>query len=164
MVPERSYLICATPRSGTGLLAGLLASTGVAGCPYEHFWPVDDGPLGEVVRDATAHNGVFGATVMWGYFEHGALGLNVAGLLPDLRFIRLRREDTIAQAVSHLRAIQTNVWHAGDVRRPGGAPRFDAAALDHLVAELELHNHAWDAWLDGQGATPLQLTYETLLA
>jgi Stf0 sulphotransferase len=32
-----SYLICATPRTGSTLLCGLLKSSGVAGCPASYF-------------------------------------------------------------------------------------------------------------------------------
>src|SRR4051812_29575810 len=35
--PTASYLICATPRSGSTLLCDLLARTGVAGAPEEYF-------------------------------------------------------------------------------------------------------------------------------
>src|SRR3954471_16518163 len=35
--PARSYLVCATPRSGSTLLCELLAATGVAGRPEEPF-------------------------------------------------------------------------------------------------------------------------------
>jgi trehalose 2-sulfotransferase len=35
--PERSYLVCATPRSGSTLLCQLLDETGVAGHPEEYF-------------------------------------------------------------------------------------------------------------------------------
>jgi LPS sulfotransferase NodH len=36
-IPTSSYLICATPRSGSTLLCDLLERTGVAGHPAEHF-------------------------------------------------------------------------------------------------------------------------------
>ena len=36
-VPARSYLVCATPRSGCTLLCHLLDQTGVAGHPEEYF-------------------------------------------------------------------------------------------------------------------------------
>jgi trehalose 2-sulfotransferase len=166
MTPRRSYLVCATPRSGTGLLGGLLRSTGVAGRPEEYFWR-DGRPVWEpgVIDHGTTPNGVFGATVMWGYFGGllGALaaaGTGLASVLPGLRFIWLRRDDTVAQAVSHLRALQTGVWYAGDPRNAGGEPRFDLATLDHLVAEIAEHNHSWQEWFAEQGATPLCLTYE----
>ena len=35
--PTRSYLVCATPRSGSTLLCEGLESTGVAGRPREYF-------------------------------------------------------------------------------------------------------------------------------
>jgi LPS sulfotransferase NodH len=35
--PKRSYLVCATPRSGSTLLCEALKSTGVAGVPEEYF-------------------------------------------------------------------------------------------------------------------------------
>jgi trehalose 2-sulfotransferase len=37
MVPERSYLVCATPRSGSTLVCQALKETGVAGRPDEYF-------------------------------------------------------------------------------------------------------------------------------
>ena len=37
IVPRRSYLVCATPRSGSTLLCELLKDTGVAGRPEEYF-------------------------------------------------------------------------------------------------------------------------------
>ncbi len=37
MIPDVSYLICATPRSGSTLLCGALEGTGIAGRPAEHF-------------------------------------------------------------------------------------------------------------------------------
>lgn len=37
VTPERSYLVCATPRSGSTLLCEALKSTGVAGRPEEYF-------------------------------------------------------------------------------------------------------------------------------
>ena len=37
MPPLRSYLVCATPRSGSTLLCHLLSQTGLAGRPEEYF-------------------------------------------------------------------------------------------------------------------------------
>src|SRR4051794_16330016 len=38
--PEQSYLVAATPRSGSTLMCELLAGTGVAGRPAEYFEPL----------------------------------------------------------------------------------------------------------------------------
>ncbi len=36
-IPAQAYLVCATPRSGSTLLGEMLAATGLAGQPREHF-------------------------------------------------------------------------------------------------------------------------------
>lgn len=85
-----SYLICATPRTGSTLLCGLMASTKVAGKPESFFrqpdeqlwaarWDIDrtsDGVFeySEFVRAALAagrtDNGVFAARIMWGTMDY----------------------------------------------------------------------------------------------
>lgn len=83
--PVDAYFICATPRTGSSLLAGLLEATGVAGRPQAYFRPADEpawvqhvhvsagagAAVGEaafleaVRRVGTSANGVFGAKLMW---------------------------------------------------------------------------------------------------
>ena len=83
-----SCVICATPRTGSSLLCGLLASTGVAGIPESYFRREDEGAwaqrwglparagvrdFGDFVRHALAAghtaNGVFGVRIMWGTMD-----------------------------------------------------------------------------------------------
>jgi LPS sulfotransferase NodH len=81
-----SYLICATPRTGSSLLCGLLDSTGVAGHPESWFrrqderelaarWGIADPANGAFDYASYFHaaaaagstaNGVFAARIMWG--------------------------------------------------------------------------------------------------
>jgi len=97
-----TYFICATPRTGSSLLLGLLDSTGVAGHPQAYFRSPDEVAwaerwgvahtsqraldYGDFVRAALAAgrtgNGVFGAKLMWG--THAELTSRLAGLHPDL--------------------------------------------------------------------------------
>ena len=85
-----SYLICSTPRTGSTLLCGLMASTTVAGRPESYFrqpdeelwanrWDIvrsSDGVFeyAEFVRAALAagrtENGVFAARIMWGTMDY----------------------------------------------------------------------------------------------
>jgi LPS sulfotransferase NodH len=89
--PQRaeSYLICATPRTGSSLLCGLLDSTGVAGHPESWFrrqgelefaasWGIAaprQGAFGyagyfrAAVAAGSTANGVFAARVMWGTMD-----------------------------------------------------------------------------------------------
>jgi LPS sulfotransferase NodH len=120
-------------------------------------------------------NGVFGARVMWGTLDelvtkleavHPHLGGRDLDVLTaafgPLRFCSLRRDDTVAQAVSWARAEQTRYWHAGDevVREP----TFDFDQVDGLVRTIGEHNAAWRTWFSASGIWPYEVTYEQLVA
>jgi LPS sulfotransferase NodH len=84
-----SYLICATPRTGSSLLCGLLDSTGVAGHPESWFrqpderawaarWGIATPPDGSsgygpyfraAVAAGSTANRVFAARIMWGTMD-----------------------------------------------------------------------------------------------
>jgi LPS sulfotransferase NodH len=190
-----SYLVCATPRSGSTLLCEGLKATGVAGRPEEYFEavpatgrlpapadylaglddpaahallgsaPPPDPPPYSSLLDVAGHeehlarvrawgttaNGVFGAKVMWGHLE------DPAALFPDARYVWVRRHDTVRQAISLWRALQTQSW------RDEGTPGADAhaeysfSALRHLVGLLEENDAAWGRLLAGKPV--LELTY-----
>jgi LPS sulfotransferase NodH len=186
---DASYFVCATPRTGSSLLLGLLESSGLAGHPEAYFrapdeqqwaqrWGVSGQDYRAFVRAArragTTPNGVFGAKLMWGTLDEV-----VAKLAPDttgadlavlesafgaLRFVYLHRADVLAQAVSWLRAEQTQTWWTGDPGGTGGEPRYDAAGITTLLGTIADHNAAWRAWFSRYGVTPYELTYEQLTA
>jgi len=104
VVKINSYLICATPRSGSTLLCGMLRSTEVAGRPESYFrlpdeaswadrWGIprdDDGSFDytDFVRAAatagSTSNGVFAARIMWGTMDElvarlGTVHTDIAG-------------------------------------------------------------------------------------
>jgi LPS sulfotransferase NodH len=192
-----SYLICATPRTGSTLLCGLLASTGVAGYPESYFrkqgqqdyadqWGIARSPDGgfryaEYLRAALAAgrtgNGIFAARIMWETLEEviGELrpmnpGLSgTASLLErafgHMRFIYLRRDDIVAQAVSLLRAEQTNVWHdpvQATRPVPDHEARFDFDQIHQRVQLIGQHNAAWQEWFSVAGIEPFPVLYEEL--
>jgi LPS sulfotransferase NodH len=199
-VDERadSYLICATPRTGSSLLCGLLESTGVAGRPESYFrqpdeqawaarWGIPTSPDGtfsyaDYVRAAITTgktgNGVFAARIMWGTL--GEVVEKLATVRPDLvgsdvdllnrafghvRFVYLRRGDVIAQAVSWLRAEQSNVWFETEQARPKEPeqePYFDFNRIQDLVQIIDEHNEAWQGWFASAGIQPRLVCYEEL--
>ena len=193
-----SYLICTTPRTGSTLLCGLLASTTVAGQPESYFREPDeqlwadrwdlarssDGGFkpSDFIRAALAagstDNGVFAARIMWGTLDHLFDRLRCVYSAPaegDLellnlafghtRFVHLRRDDVLAQAVSWHRAEQTNVWQETDreeAKQPEREPRFDFDAIRDLVQTIDGHNSAWRAWFAAVGIQPHEARYEDL--
>jgi LPS sulfotransferase NodH len=206
-----SYLVCATPRSGSTLLCEALRKTGVAGNPLEFFEalpqtgvprrPIDylaglddadalaliegapppEAPpysdlrgcadyaehLEKVRAAGTTANGVFGAKIMWAHLvdlgRHlgsGDLGALVDDRFDRPRFVWVRRQDTVRQAVSLWRAMQTQSWRAEN-EPATGEPRYSYAALHHLVELLAAHDRAWERFLSGRDHV-LTLTYEEI--
>ncbi len=100
--PVTAYFVCATPRTGSSLLLGLLESTGVAGRPQAYFrvpdeplwadrWRLPRGPggafaypdyLAAALAAGRGDNGVFGAKLMWGTLDE--LVGKLAVVHPDL--------------------------------------------------------------------------------
>jgi LPS sulfotransferase NodH len=204
-----SYLVCATPRSGSTLLCETLRATGVAGHPLEFFEavpetgmprrpldylrgledpdalaivehaPPHEAPpysdlrgigdyeehLANVRRAGTTPNGVFGAKIMWAHLEDLARRLgydDLHALVDDVfdrpRLVWVRRTDTVRQAVSLWRAMQTQSWRAEN-ETATGEPRYSFAALHHLVVLLAAQDAAWGRFLAVRPGV-LSLTYE----
>lgn len=192
------YMLCSTPRTGSTLLCALLAATGRAGVPESYFraedidarvddWGLrlqdgsfDFGEFAASVRNhGTTANGVFGVRIMWGTLAELVGALRAAGqtgtdpqvlvrTFGELRFVYLRREDRVAQAVSRLRAEQTGVWHvrgaagASSAEAPGA--RYDRVAIQGYLEEAVAHDDAWNCWFAEHGLSPLRLTYEDLVS
>jgi trehalose 2-sulfotransferase len=189
-----SYLLCATPRSGSTLLCGLLTSSGVAGRPASYFnrrglhdyavnWRITrprDGRIDDAyVRAALAAgrtpNGVFGGRIMAetlpelvGDLATGSTASDVELLstwFGRLEFVHLRRHDVVAQAVSWAKARQTHFWHPDEAVQPGGQPaHYDEELIGRLVTAIENGEADWARWFDANGIVPHEVVYEELAA
>ena len=185
-----SYFVCATPRTGSSLLLGLLESTGVAGRPQAYFRAPDEAlwagrwglrrtrDYAGFVRAAIAHgrtgNGVFGAKLMWDTFQELLAKLDavspgpLARMFGETRFVYVRRDDVVAQAVSWLRAEQTGAWYAGGngeisgTAPTGRVPEYDRDRIAELVRTIGEHNAGWEAWFASAGVEPYRVRYEQL--
>jgi LPS sulfotransferase NodH len=217
--PAHSYLVCATPRSGSTLLCKSLEATGVAGTPEEYFeakresgapargsdylWDapgvdlqqlLGDDPqppapdysalaggedyrehLRRTLENGTGENGVFGAKIMWGHREDFLPLVRsleelkelperelYEALFPNLTYIWVRRGDTVRQAVSLWKAIQTQSWRAGQEGGREREPVYSFEALHHLRRMLERNDTAWGRWFEERGVSPVVLEYERI--
>jgi LPS sulfotransferase NodH len=172
-VPTDSYLICATPRTGSYLLCDALATTGVAGRPTEYLMPRYRGNRmaqwevetyrdfhDRVLGEGTSPNGVFGAKLhaaqLVEFLQRATGRARVAvedrralveAWFPRPRYIWLRRRDQVAQGVSWAKACQTRVWWDSDVppAPPVGEARPDAVRFDFGFIERSMYSLAeWD--------------------
>jgi LPS sulfotransferase NodH len=222
-----SYLVCATPRSGSTLLCEVLQNTGIAGYPEEYFQALEKTGLprdpeayfegldtvdraeiapylapfpqanqepaqstsGEAYRDYLATvlqrgstpNGVFGAKIMWGYFDdlirklRDIPGYNempvpdlLATVFPHLHYIWITRRDKVRQAVSLWKALQTWTWRQEEASPPPNAAAasrkliFHFKAIDHLVQQIVAHEAAWQQYFRSYGIQPFTVVYEEL--
>jgi LPS sulfotransferase NodH len=134
--PHGSYLIFATPRSGSYLLCEALIKARLAGHPTEYFGPVQTNAimkhlgtssytqcLAWILAQGTTPNGVFGGKIIWNFYPVFVSRLReCAGYekLPEpellsraftnLDYIWITRRDKVRQAISYSKALQTNVW------------------------------------------------------
>jgi len=187
-----SYVIASVQRSGTHLLCSILRSTGIAGSPEEYFlskpgetwekrWstPSREAYVQHILRQNTAANGVFGAVVMWSYFEPmlqmlqeipAYKNLNGAQLLAAVlstpKYIWMRRRNHVEQAVSWAIASQTGIWaQTGEEKlQPRAVPKFDFKVIDEWCNRIAAHEAGWENYFRGNQIEPLVLFYEDVVA
>jgi len=107
---------------------------------------------GIAARRSTA-NGVFGVKVhaghLLGLLDRYGLSVDLWGV--PVRWVRLRRRDRLAQAVSLAVAHQTQQWRP--VERQRGEPTYDLSATRAAMAEIEAWESVWDRRL-GERSEP----------
>jgi trehalose 2-sulfotransferase len=115
--------------------------------------------LADARRRGTTPNGVFGAKMMWAYLPDFLAHGNPEQQLGPLRWLHVERRDTLAQAISLWRAVQTAQWRAED-RDSEVEPVFHAGAIAHLKRRQEAHAAAWRTWFAERGIEPMEIVYE----
>jgi trehalose 2-sulfotransferase len=174
VAPRSSYLICATPRTGSYLLCDLLTATGLAGRPNEYLLPgyreMLTGKWGtstyreyhdRTLAADTTPNGIFGTKI------HGAQMLEFLRLatgqpwtryedrgavfeewFPNPVYIWIRRRDRVAQGVSWVRARQTNIWWDSDI---DPAPPLEAPSPESIRFDFGAIDRAMQLLIDWDG-------------
>ncbi len=203
MQPRCSFLICATPHNGSTLLCEALKNTGLAGWPEEYFedmkhtaiaeqlaeysqfthepnLPIQSGSatyveyLTRVLTVGSTSNGVFGAKIMWSYFDDFICGLRqiptykekpvrdlLSSVFPNLHYIWVTRRDKVQQAISFWQAFQRRTWQSN-----GSVPRklvFNFEVIDHLLQQIMADELDWLRYFDVCGIEPYTVVYEDLV-
>jgi trehalose 2-sulfotransferase len=184
-VPRTStYVVCATPRSGSTLLCQGLAATGVAGIPIEYFNPRwraalsrDWGCDSELESYAaalrtrrTSDDGVFGVKLQWHQLEtlgkeagaahHSRLLEELLGARPS--YVHLRRDDLERQAVSLWTAEHTGQWTRTDRAAAGVRVPYSFAGIERCRFRIALDELQWLRFFRANGVTPIEVSYEEL--
>ena len=149
MAKFSSYIICATPRSGSTLLCDLLAETGVAGRPNSYYrpqsilewarrWDVsppdmtgneafDRSYLAAVLRAGASENDVFGLRLMWGSVAE--LSARLKALHPDLH------DDAALFEKSFGKILYIHLSRQDKIAQAVSLLRAEQSGLWHLAAD-----------------------------
>ena len=134
--------------------------------------------LQEALREGTTPNGVWASKLMWGYHLDFLRRLRerpqtadlkpaqaVETLLPGVRYVHVRRQDKLAQAISLWTAVQTLAWRdEGEDAVAAREPQYSYAGIEHLLAQLTAQDNAWASWFTAAGVEPTVIVYEDLVA
>jgi trehalose 2-sulfotransferase len=172
---NRGYAICTSGRSGSNLLCQYLSSTGMLGNPLEYFngggrrllgYPeYPDEPSRQIDWILTAGatpNGVYGLKAFPAQIEQIEKSIRWTELLPGLKFVLLKRRDILGQALSAVRALQTEQWRASMPAR--GAAVYDGTQIYERLQFAARDYAWWDAFFARHAVVPTIIVYEDLLA
>ena len=118
--------------------------------------------LEAIARLNVTPNGVFGVKMHWNQYERHMLarGLDVEFWNVPVKWVRITRRDEIRQAISFVRAAQTDSWNSSmQVKRE---PHYDADAIIAALDRIEYENACWSKYFADHGITPLHITFEEL--
>lgn len=118
--------------------------------------------LSAIATQNTTANGVFGVKMHWNQYKRHMLDMGVdAGFWNvPVKWVRITREDELRQAISFVRAAQTDSWNSNMATK--AEPVYDADAIASALARISDENSDWDVYFAQNNITPLHITYEQL--
>lgn len=165
----RGYIICSEARSGTTWFGRLLRSTLCLGLPREVFSDAarirricaDPDYFQTLLAEASTPNGIYGFKLMSDQLDRLSAAKWVSRL-PAASFVWIERRDVLGQAISTVRAAQTEQYRTEhEIRRPAF---YDCAAIDRAVTAICHGQARWRDYFARNGIEPLRLAYEDILA
>ncbi|MFK7802342.1 MAG: Stf0 family sulfotransferase [Anaerolineae bacterium] len=186
--PKKSYIVCTTPRSGSNWLCDVLENTYLTGKPREYFYNgsfethskafgVSSYPnyIAEAINQTKTKNDVFGFKIMPHHFFELEQRLKkefqttnsmfelINSIFPNTKYIWLTRRNRVRQAISYLKAHQSNQWYAmeenGNQEREN-VHEYDFETINMLIRSLTSQDSMWQDYFGQAGIRPLVLVYE----
>ena len=169
------YGVASSPRTGSHYLGHLFRACGDMGAPLEYLHPRHLPAWGErlgtagggatleaLFRRRTSPSGWFGFKAHRAQFAAAADDPGVRAALGRPRWIRIVREDVLAQAISLVIAKQS--MSPISFRPATGAPAYDRSAIAAALARVIDDAAGWDDFFAREGGTPPRIPYEALVA
>lgn len=123
--------------------------------------------LDRLVEQRTSDNGVFAVKTLWFDYQRVVIqnGLDhryFPADTGDVKVIRLRRRDTVAQAISGAKARSTGRWHSSD-RIAERAPTYSRGEIEERIVAIARSRDGWRDYFEHHKTEPLDLWYEDLV-
>ena len=191
MTIKRTYIVCATQRSGSTLLCHLLTNTHKVGHPKEYLLPThnskvsfdEDDYLQYVYDSLEAHaseEGITGVKIMDNHFSellerlHSSKSSDtksdleaLCDVFPAVKFIFVTRENKLRQAISLARAEQSNQWekHSSSVLSNEKQRKFSITPfyIKSAIKRAMEREGVWKKFFRENSITPYTITYEDLV-
>jgi LPS sulfotransferase NodH len=118
--------------------------------------------LRAIARVNTTPNGVFGVKMHWNQYERHMLsqGVDVDFWGAPVRWVRITRRDEIRQAISFVRAAQTDSWNSS--MKAKHEPHYDSRAILEALERIDHENSCWSRYFAEHDIHPLHITFEEL--
>ncbi|MYM63691.1 Stf0 family sulfotransferase [Pseudomaricurvus sp. HS19] len=169
------FVLLSTPRSGSTMICDLLYKSGFC-LSHEYFQPYDYLPLlarrWDCIKDGVLDKSHFiEQLARHRTLESGWLGINLHGhhlpLFSKLKnhlpraesvYVRVRRRNVIAQAVSYEIASQSGRWSSEF--KSESAPVYSFQNIKNKLQRLEYQNLLTDSFLSSENLDVIELIYE----
>lgn len=170
------YILCTCPRTGSGLICLSLQKMGI-GFPDEYFNLVEeinnefverkelkDLSLEEyckfLIQKHTV-NGVFGLSLHFRQInQFPELIEKLPEYFPDAKYISFTRKNILRQAISFVRATQTEAW-ASDLTEKR-KPHFDSGFIKNSINDIFMEMSGWEDFYRIHKIDPLRIVYEDI--
>lgn len=171
---EKTLIIASTPRCGSHMLGHSMSVTKALGVPFEYLnranlaeWQrrlsTRDLPetLAMLIHRRTTLNGVFSLKLHYSQCE--AIGGIDAlhELLPQARFILIRRADVLRQAISYSIARQTGVW-ISEQEPTASTAHYSFDLITACLRDIVLQNGQWGTAFADLRDRPLRIDFDDL--
>ena len=172
--PRFTIALMTSERTGSEWLCEIMGNTGVLDRPSEYLnthWMrrfVADYPDDAMAQVALAKrfgltaNGCVSIKLHPWHYDRLPEDAEFSSLFPDPCFVLLSREDHLGQAISLVRARQTEKFHS--VTRQTRQPVYDTGQISAALDEVVISQARWNKFFSRNGIRPLKLSYESFTA
>lgn len=192
--PTLAYWLCGTPRTGSNLLRRTLQKAN-CGHPAEGYhiyanreygWDFDEKDFIRynrqmIEQQTTPESGIFGLKIFWEQFQYylnrcDAPSISqgyalspyekIAVFFPEVKFIFLRRRNKLRQAISLVKAKQSNIYLTDDTadssQKKPPRLRYNSRMIGYHLGLLTAQDLLWERFFEHAELSPHVIWYEDL--